>query len=207
MRIVEKFYWWNCWNWERSCRETYSAFVPCRGCAVCWPLLRDSYSWSWWELVRFIVGVSGYSNLVFTSLIHREFHFRGSNRRIHCRDNSGSFVPWVNVLLLLFRLYWSSASWPPSRPVRCGGDPRGPPLFQGAFPAVSWSVVEYFVRNMMAHREACLLAACLLLTSFMCRETRLLHKDIRTWMLLTANDSWVFPWTMKSKKPMDLVLV
>ena len=27
-----KFYWWNCWNWERSCRETYSAFVPCRGC-------------------------------------------------------------------------------------------------------------------------------------------------------------------------------
>ena len=21
-------------------------FVPCRGCAVCWPLLRDNYSWS-----------------------------------------------------------------------------------------------------------------------------------------------------------------
>ena len=30
---------------------------------------------------------------------------------------------------------------------------------------------------MMAHREACLLAACLLLTSFMCRETRLLYKE------------------------------
>ena len=48
------------------------------------------------ELVRIgeiYRGVSGYLNLVFTSLIHREFQSRGSNRRSHCRDSSGSFVP------------------------------------------------------------------------------------------------------------------
>ena len=66
-------------------------------------------SMSWWcgllapvagqlvvELVRIgeiYRGVSGYLNLVFTSLIHREFQSRGSNRRSHCRDSSGSFVP------------------------------------------------------------------------------------------------------------------
>jgi hypothetical protein len=44
-------------------------------------------------VVRFIVGVSGYLGLVFSSFIHRVFHFRGNSRRIRCRDSSGAFVP------------------------------------------------------------------------------------------------------------------
>ena len=125
-------------------------------------LVRDSYSWSC-EIFR---GGKWLIGSCFSSFIHRVFQFRGSSRRIRCRDSSGAFVPWVSVLLLLFQSRWSSASWPLSRPIRFGGDPRGPPLLQIAFPAVSWSVLEYFLRNTMEHREVSLFAGGLLPTSF-----------------------------------------
>ena len=162
MRIVENFYWWNCWNWERSGRETYSAFVPCRGLAVCWPLCGTAIR----GVVRFIVGVSGYLGLVFSSFIHRVFQFRGNSRRIRCRDSSGAFVPWVSALVLLFQSRRSSASWLLSRLVRLGEDPRDLPSLQNAFRVVSSSFLKCSIGNTTEHREASLFADVWLLTSF-----------------------------------------